>query len=80
MLFYKLDEAIDYMNELLSRSHQAREENNVNLMRLTATPEPTPEVEDLLTELSKPLDTGDSSPDFSTPLYFRYLFLLEHNR
>ncbi|CAE7466341.1 unnamed protein product, partial [Symbiodinium sp. CCMP2456] len=57
VLFYKLDEAIDYMNELLSRSHQVREENNVNLTRLTATPEPTPEVEDLLTELSKPLDT-----------------------
>ncbi|CAE7228572.1 unnamed protein product, partial [Symbiodinium sp. CCMP2456] len=58
VLFYKLDEAIDYMNELLSRSHQAREEGNVNLMALSATVEPSLEVESMLQGLTQPLETA----------------------
>ncbi|CAE7261345.1 unnamed protein product, partial [Symbiodinium sp. CCMP2456] len=51
-LFYKLDDAIDYMNEVLALSHQAREEGNVNLMRLAANSEATPEVEQMLQKLA----------------------------
>ncbi|CAE7191630.1 unnamed protein product [Symbiodinium sp. KB8] len=33
-LFYKLDDAIDYMNEILCLSHQAREQASMNMMKL----------------------------------------------
>ncbi|CAE7422676.1 GIP [Symbiodinium sp. CCMP2456] len=56
-LFYKLDDAIDYMNEVLALSHQAREDGNVNLMRLAANPETTQEVEQMLQKLTEPIET-----------------------
>ncbi|CAE7382558.1 hypothetical protein AK812_SmicGene16712 [Symbiodinium microadriaticum] len=47
-LFYKLDDAIDYMNETLALSRKAREDANVNLMRLAASTETTQDVEQML--------------------------------
>ena len=56
-LFYKLDDAIDYMNEILCLSHQAREQAAMNMMRLVQEAETTPEVEEMLQALTEPIDT-----------------------
>ncbi|CAE7914794.1 unnamed protein product, partial [Symbiodinium sp. KB8] len=45
-LFYKLDDAIDYMNEILCLSHQAREQATMSMMKLAQETETTPEVEE----------------------------------
>ena len=54
-LFYKLDDAIDYMNEILCLSHQAREQ--ATMMKLVQESETTPEVEEMLQALVAPIDT-----------------------
>ena len=56
-LFYKLDDAIDYMNEILCLSHQAREQATMNMMKLVQEAETTPEVEEMLQALTEPIDT-----------------------
>ena len=56
-LFYKLDEAIDYMNEILSVSEGARQRDQVNMMRMAVTNETTEYVEHMLESLTKPLET-----------------------
>ena len=56
-LFYKLDEAIDYMNEILSVSENTRQQSQVNLMGLAVTNEATENVEQMLQSLTKPLET-----------------------
>ena len=56
-LFYKLDDAIDYMNEILCLSHQAREQATMSMMRLAQETETTSEVEEMLQALVEPIDT-----------------------
>ncbi|CAE7333282.1 unnamed protein product [Symbiodinium sp. KB8] len=56
-LFYKLDDAIDYMNEILCLSHQAREQATMNMMKLMQETEATPEIEEMLQALVTPIDT-----------------------
>ncbi|OLP98838.1 Retrovirus-related Pol polyprotein from transposon TNT 1-94 [Symbiodinium microadriaticum] len=56
-LFYKLDDAIDYMNEILCLSHQAREQATMNMMKLMQEAEATPEIEEMLQALVMPIDT-----------------------
>ncbi|CAE7883689.1 unnamed protein product, partial [Symbiodinium necroappetens] len=56
-LFYKLDDAIDYMNEILCLSHQAREQATMNMMKLAQEAEATTEVEEMLQALVEPIDT-----------------------
>ncbi|CAE7940178.1 unnamed protein product, partial [Symbiodinium necroappetens] len=56
-LFYKLDDAIDYMNEIFCLSHQAREQATMNMMKLMQEAETTPEVEEMLKALTEPIDT-----------------------
>ena len=56
-LFYKLDEAIDYMNEILSVSENTRQQNQVNLMRMAVGDGDSERVEEMLQALTKPLET-----------------------
>ena len=56
-LFYKLDDAIDYMNEILCLSHQAREQATMSMMKLMEETEATPEIEEMLQALVMPIDT-----------------------
>ena len=56
-LFYKLDDAIDYMNEILCLSHQAREQATMSMMKLMQETEATPEIEEMLQALVMPIDT-----------------------
>ncbi|CAE7391023.1 unnamed protein product [Symbiodinium necroappetens] len=56
-LFYKLDDAIDYMNEILCLSHQAREQATMSMMKLAQESETTSEVEEMLQALVEPIDT-----------------------
>ena len=56
-LFYKLDDAIDYMNEILCLSHKAREEATMSMMKLAQESETTSEVEEMLQALVEPIDT-----------------------
>ena len=56
-LFYKLDEAIDYMNEILSVSENTRQQERVNLMRMVVGNGTSENVEEMLHSLAKPLDT-----------------------
>ncbi|CAE7553512.1 GIP [Symbiodinium sp. CCMP2592] len=56
-MFYKLDEAIDYMNELLAVSDNTRQQNRVNLMRMAVGHNATENVEEMLRSLDKPLET-----------------------
>ena len=37
-VFYRLDEALDYINELLATSHQTRQAQGVTMMRMAVTP------------------------------------------
>ncbi|CAE7404103.1 GIP [Symbiodinium sp. CCMP2592] len=53
-MFYKLDEAIDYMNELLDNT---RQQNRVNLMRMAVGSSASENVEEMLQSLGKPLET-----------------------
>ena len=55
-LFYRLDEALDYINELLATSHQARQAQGVSLMRMAVSPSTTENVEEILSDLTKPLE------------------------
>ena len=55
-LFYKLDDAIDYMNEILCLSHQAREQATMSMMKLMQETEATPEIEEMLQALVMPID------------------------
>ena len=45
------------MNEILALSRKAREDANVNLMRLAASTETTHDVEQMLQYLTHPLET-----------------------
>ncbi|CAE7240501.1 unnamed protein product [Symbiodinium sp. CCMP2592] len=56
-MFYKLDEAIDYMNELLAVSDNTRQQNRVNLMRMAVGHNTSENVEEMLRSLDKPLET-----------------------
>ncbi|CAE7215856.1 GIP [Symbiodinium sp. CCMP2592] len=56
-MFYKLDEAIDYMNELLAVSDHTRQQNRVNLMRMAVGHNTSENVEEMLRALDKPLET-----------------------
>ena len=56
-LFYKLDEAIDYMNEILSVSENTRQQNQVNLMRMAVGDGDSERVEEMLQALTKPFET-----------------------
>eukprot|EP00439_Symbiodinium_sp_Y106_P027774 s2669_g3.t1 len=56
-LFYKLDEAIDYMNEILSVSENTRQQNQVSLMRMAVVDGDSECVEEMLQALTKPLET-----------------------
>ena len=55
-VFYRLDEALDYINELLATSHQARQAQGVSLMRMAVTPSTSENVEEILSGLTKPLE------------------------
>ena len=55
-VFYRLDEALDYINELQATSHQARQAQGVSLMRMAVTPSTSENVEEILSGLTKPLE------------------------